>query len=63
MMKLAKKEHAYQEREDGYIGKCHLCIDVRKHIVETGGRYKELAPRFFYDSLSDTRRDEGAATG
>jgi hypothetical protein len=45
------KEHGYQERE-GYVSKCHLCADVRRHLVERGD-YTELKPPAFYARLED----------
>jgi hypothetical protein len=44
-------EYGYQER-DGYISKCHLCLDVRKHLA-TSGDFGELRPEPFYDRLED----------
>ncbi|NLE39163.1 MAG: radical SAM protein [Pirellulaceae bacterium] len=31
----------------GYVGKCHLCLDIRKHLQRTG-RYEELRPDEYY---------------
>jgi len=45
------QEFGYQER-DGYVSKCHLCIDVRRHLVQVG-EFKELKPRQFYEHLED----------
>jgi hypothetical protein len=52
LMELAEKEVAYRQRPEGYIGKCHLCVDVRKHMVEEGEDRRELAPKSFYEHLS-----------
>lgn len=41
----------YQERE-GYVSKCHLCIDIRHHLVAHGD-FQELRPRGFYSHLED----------
>lgn len=41
----------YEER-DGYISKCHLCVDVRRHLARCAD-FKELAPRAFYEHLED----------
>jgi len=43
--------HGYQERE-GYISKCHLCLDIRRHLVRQGD-FVELQPAEFYDRLED----------
>ncbi|MEM2934348.1 MAG: radical SAM protein [Methanocellales archaeon] len=42
-------EFGYREKE-GYISKCHLCVDIRKHLIQHGGKFKfkELTPRDFY---------------
>jgi hypothetical protein len=50
LMKLAQKEHGYEASEEGYTGKCHLCVDVRRHLVETGD-FTELHPRGFYENF------------
>jgi hypothetical protein len=45
------KEFGYKELEDGYISKCHLCLDIRRYIVSLTGDYNELSPREFYFNL------------
>jgi hypothetical protein len=35
---------------DGYAGKCHLCVDVRRHLVRRGG-FPELRPAAFYENI------------
>ena len=45
------KEFGYKELKDGYVSKCHLCVDIRKHIVEQTDEFKELKPREFYRRL------------
>jgi hypothetical protein len=47
---LARDSYGYQAREEGYAGKCHLCVDVRKHLVEHGD-IPELNPGTFYDMI------------
>jgi hypothetical protein len=44
------RERGYAEREAGYFSRCHLCADVRRHLVR-GGDCPELRPRAFYDHL------------
>ncbi|MDW8033428.1 MAG: radical SAM protein [Nitrososphaerota archaeon] len=51
LYELAVKEFNYKEDEDGYISKCHLCIDIRRHIVQQTHEFKELQPMEFYYSL------------
>jgi hypothetical protein len=45
------KEFGYEESE-GYISKCHLCLDLRRHLAKRG-EFKELRPKEFYDHLED----------
>lgn len=45
------KEFGYRELEEGYISKCHLCVDIRKHVSEQTHEFKELRPSGFYRSL------------
>ena len=49
LLNLAKK-YGYKEKKDGYYSKCHLCIDIRKHLVKNGD-FLELKPKEFYDHL------------
>jgi len=54
LMKLftfAVEEFGYKERQDGYVSKCHLCIDIRKHISEQTDEFRELKPKDFYSRL------------
>lgn len=50
LYEFAVKEFNYRE-EEGYISKCHLCIDIRRHIVQQTDGFKELQPREFYSNL------------
>lgn len=50
---IGTKEFNYKERSEGYISKCHLCIDIRKHIVQQSNEFKELRPKEFYYHLED----------
>lgn len=47
----ACKEHGYKERKEGYVSKCHLCLDLRRHIIEQTSEFRELKPREFYENL------------
>lgn len=40
----------YQEIDDGYVSKCHLCLDIRKHLASISD-FEELQPRQFYEQL------------
>ena len=44
--------HGYREREEGYVSRCHLCLDVRRHLIRCGD-FPELRPREFYEHLED----------
>lgn len=51
------KQYGYQERSgnsvsDGYISKCHLCLDIRRHLV-TRADFPELQPKEFYHHLME----------
>jgi hypothetical protein len=37
----------YHQLGEGYLSKCHLCIDIRRHLVDVSD-FKELRPREFY---------------
>ncbi len=40
----------YPELSEGYVSKCHLCLDIRKYLA-SGGDFEELKPRQFYEQL------------
>jgi len=42
----------YAEVEKGYFSKCHLCLDIRKHLVEVGD-FAELSPQEFYKQIDN----------
>jgi len=44
-------EYGYQAQA-GYVSKCHLCIDIRRHLARTGD-FAELQPRELYERLED----------
>ncbi|MEM3404128.1 MAG: radical SAM protein [Nitrososphaeria archaeon] len=48
---IGVKEFNYKEQVEGYISKCHLCLDLRKHIIEEGSKFIELKPTEFYKNL------------
>ncbi len=45
------RQFGYKERAEGYLSKCHLCVDVRKCIAQQTDEFKELSPREFYRYL------------
>ena len=52
LMRMASEGHGYREREDGYVSKCDLCLDVRGVLHETG-EFPELRPASFYDAQGE----------
>jgi hypothetical protein len=52
LCEFAQEQYGYQPLPDGYTGKCHLCVDVRRHILLSSGEdYPELRPEGFYDNI------------
>ncbi len=45
-------EFGYEESPEGYISKCHLCVDLRRHLALSGD-FPELQPREFYLHLDE----------
>jgi len=43
-------DRGYRQTKKGYVSKCHLCLDIRKHLALTGD-FQELQPRQFYEQL------------
>jgi len=41
------KNRGYTDMEEGYLSKCHLCMELRKHLI-LHGDFKELKPKEFY---------------
>ena len=39
--------YGYIEKQEGYLSKCHLCIDIRKYLIEKD-EFRELKPKEFY---------------
>jgi hypothetical protein len=50
LAEMALEEYGYKLSCDGYTGKCHLCVDVRRHLVEVGD-FAELRPPGFYEKI------------
>jgi hypothetical protein len=51
LFQLAEETYGYQALSGGYAGKCHLCVDVRKHLA-TCRKFDELRPRQFYEMIA-----------
>ncbi len=43
-------DKGYREAKEGYVSKCHLCLDIRKYLASRG-EFEELKPRQFYEQL------------
>ncbi|ACK42205.1 MULTISPECIES: radical SAM protein [Dictyoglomus] len=50
LMKYAEK-FGFKKSQEGYVGKCHLCVDVRRYINEIFPFSQELNPKNFYKYL------------
>jgi len=46
LLRMAE-DYGYQRSKEGYFTKCHLCIDIRRHLVSVSD-FKELRPKEFY---------------
>jgi hypothetical protein len=44
------RERGYREPAGGYFSKCHLCVDLRRHLF-AAGEFAELGPGFYYEQL------------
>ncbi len=51
LYEIAVEDFGYRELKNGYISKCHLCLDIRRHIVQITDEFKELKPVEFYRHL------------
>jgi len=40
----------YVQAFEGYLSKCHLCADIRKHLSKVGD-FPELQPAYFYEAI------------
>ncbi|MEI6520361.1 MAG: hypothetical protein WCO98_10045 [bacterium] len=49
LLEFAIKEYNYQP-EDRYAGACHLCMDIRRHLVNSAD-FTELTPRMMYEEI------------
>jgi hypothetical protein len=51
LYELGVREFGYKELSDGYVSKCHLCVDLRKCLAKQTDEFEELRPREFYHRL------------
>jgi len=58
LLAYAVARYAYPTQTH-YAGPCHLCMDIRRHLVTLGAPYAELAPRQLYQDLTHTDGDTG----
>jgi len=49
LFQFATKDFGYEEKSEGYVSKCHLCLDIRKDLAKEG--FEELVPKEFYSHL------------
>ena len=45
-------EWGYRDRAEGYISKCHLCLEIRGHLARHGD-FEELRPLEMYERFED----------
>jgi hypothetical protein len=45
-------EWGYRERAEGYISKCHLCLEIRRHLARNG-EFEELRPLEMYERFEN----------
>lgn len=55
LYELAAREFDYHPLADGYAGKCHLCVDIRRHLVQYD-LFPELKPHEFYRQIGQPDR-------
>lgn len=44
------RERGYEEADQGFVSKCHLCLELRRFLVSRDD-FPELQPKEFYDHL------------
>jgi hypothetical protein len=49
LLSLAR-DYGYTENRQGYFSKCHVCVDMRKHLARKAD-FQELAPDEFYSRV------------
>jgi len=49
LYKLAKEKYSFSPQKQ-YIGKCHLCLEIRKHLYHNKAFLNELKPAEFYEN-------------
>jgi len=51
LYQYARDYYDYHDLEGGYAGKCHLCVDIRRHLIGVGVFEENLRPNGFYESF------------
>ncbi|MBS7642034.1 MAG: hypothetical protein QW374_00230 [Candidatus Bathyarchaeia archaeon] len=51
LYRLAIEGYGYKPLNEGYISKCHLCLDIRRYLALDVGGFKDLQPVEFYEYL------------
>jgi len=50
LYEMASSSFGYVQDPGGYAGKCHLCVDVRRHLCSVS-EWPELQPKAFYSNI------------
>ena len=50
LFEMASRDFGYQPLPEGYAGKCHLCVDVRRYLTEQD-TFVEFQPLQFYKEI------------
>ena len=58
LFKYAAEDYGYKTRPEGYMAKCHLCLDIRRHLKRQSTPWIELVPELFYQDLDEPARDQ-----
>ena len=61
LLRFAESE-GYRRNPKGYLSKCHLCADIRLHLVRTDS-FPELEPERFYSELTSGATGPSARRG
>lgn len=51
LFRFAQVHFSYKAQQAGYISQCHLCVDIRKHLVSQTQEFQELRPLMFYERI------------
>jgi hypothetical protein len=51
LYRWAVEEYDFKADPEGYIAKCHLCLDIRRYLIGIHADFEELAPKAYYQNL------------